>query len=467
MGDSTEKEYKIMKNDECTAVASPVDGSSIEKGNVAADTKGDEALQFASRQAIRIDAETGSRILCKIDLHILPWMFGLTGSIFYIGYLAFEYPHNVLMQKFLLARYVSVTVVFWEIVLCCHAGTNNFAGLMATRFFLGALEGSVTAGQRHSIHKTTRPANSKQDFFLITSRWYRGSEQAFRTAIGFCANGFSQIAGGAFAYGIARGFRENVSITFPSWKAIFLVCGLLTSLYGFGLLYFLPDSPINARWLSREERRLAVERLRANQQGIGSRVLKWYQVREAFTDIRGGVVQIITNLGFPYIAHRTQNRMASASGAMLLGLFGISLMAGLAREGSNAHRIGQLVGYYIVIGNSATALLLIFSSVGTNVAGYTKKTTINAITMIGYCVGFLIGPSDIPSRTTLRQRQIQHHRAVDRLAVLPSSSLWINSRENARRDKRASDLPPQPAGQEFLDLTDKENPYFSPKPGGV
>jgi len=85
---------------------------------------------------------------------------------------------------------------------------------------------------------------------------------------------------------LLRGFGENTSITFPSWKAIFLVCGLLTSVCGFGLLYFLPDSPITAKWLSQEERRLAVERLRANQQGIGSKVFKWYQVREAFTDIR-------------------------------------------------------------------------------------------------------------------------------------------------------------------------------------
>ncbi|KAL2219446.1 major facilitator superfamily domain-containing protein, partial [Thermoascus aurantiacus ATCC 26904] len=297
-----------------------------------------------------------SRILRKIDLHILPWIFGLyapqyldktalgyaaimgirddtninnsqyswTGSIFYVGYLAFEYPHNMLMQKFPLAKYVSITVIFWGIVLCCHAGTKNFAGLMATRFFLGALEGSVTAG-----------------FVLITSRWYRSTEQAFRTAIWFCANGFAQIAGGALAYGITRGFGGNTSITFPSWKAIFLVCGLLTSVCGFGLLYFLPDSPITAKWLSQEERRLAVERLRANQQGIGSKVFKWYQVREAFTDIRtyliflfcvrctipcggitvfftqliqgygfssedtvlismlGGVMQIITNLGLP------------------------------------------------------------------------------------------------------------------------------------------------------------------------
>lgn len=66
-----------MVNDKCTAGTSPIDSSSIEKWNRTADTKGDEASQFASGQAIEIDAETNSRILRKIDLHILSWIFGL------------------------------------------------------------------------------------------------------------------------------------------------------------------------------------------------------------------------------------------------------------------------------------------------------------------------------------------------------------------------------------------------------
>jgi ACS family allantoate permease-like MFS transporter len=316
------------------------------------------------------------------------------------------------MQRFPLVKYMSATVIVWGIVLVCHAATTNFAGLMVCRFFLGAMEGSVTAG-----------------FVLIIARWYRGPEQAFRTGVWFSANGLAQVVGGALAYGIARGFSENTSITFSSWKTIFLITGLLTALTGVGIFFFLPDSPLTATWLTEDDCRIVLERLRENQQGVGSRMFKWYQVREALTDIRtyliflcmvtadipnggitvfftqlisgygfdtqqtlllsmpGGGFQILVNLAFPYIAFRTRQRMITACVAVLLSLFSISLMTGLARDGPTAHRVGQLIGYYILIGNSGSVLILIFSIVSTNVAGYTKKTTVNAITLMGYCVG--------------------------------------------------------------------------------
>lgn len=123
-------------------------------------------------------------------------------------------------------------------------------------------------------------------FVLITARWYRASEQAFRTGIWFCFNGVAQIVGGALAYGVSRGFEENSHIHFSSWKALFLITGLATSVYGVALFFFLPESPILAPWLNEEEKHVAIERLRGNQQGVGTKVFKWYQFREAFTDIR-------------------------------------------------------------------------------------------------------------------------------------------------------------------------------------
>ena len=69
-----------------------------------------------------------------------------TGSIFYLGYLAFEYPHNRLMQKFPIGKYMAITVGLWGVALTLHAVCTNFASLMVVRFFLGGFEGSVTAG---------------------------------------------------------------------------------------------------------------------------------------------------------------------------------------------------------------------------------------------------------------------------------------------------------------------------------
>ncbi|KIW79392.1 hypothetical protein Z517_06004 [Fonsecaea pedrosoi CBS 271.37] len=477
----------------------------------------DAALSYVVGEAVTYSAEDNKRIRRIIDRHIIPWMFltftvqyfdktalsyasvmGIVkdthlsssqyawlGSIFYFGYLAFAYPHNRLMQRYPLATYISGVIIAWGGVLCLHAACTNFASLMVVRFFLGALEGAVTAG-----------------FVLITARWYQRDEQATRTAFWYIGNSAAQIGGGAFAYGVASGFLGNPSITFPGWKALFVLSGGLTAIFGAFMFYFFPESPLTAKWLDEHDRRIAIERLRVNQQGIGSKVFKWPQFREAFTDSRtwlccifcilwlipsggltlffalliqgwgfdarttlhlsmpSGLTQIVTNLFFPYLAGRLKNRMLTALLAMLLSIASIAIMTGLASEGPTAYRYGQLVVYYVILGNSPSPLILIFSIVSTNVAGYTKKTTVNALVLIAYCVGFLIGPQTFqdPPYYTKAKYTILGVYLASSLCIF---GLWfLNWRENKRRDAIAGDLPPQPEGQEFLDLTDMENKYF-------
>lgn len=60
--------------------------------------------------------------------------------------------------------------------------------------------------------------------------------------------------------------------------------GLLTIALGFIFLWIVPDNQLNARWLKKEDRILAVARVRENQQGIGNKHFKLYQVKEALLD---------------------------------------------------------------------------------------------------------------------------------------------------------------------------------------
>jgi len=80
------------------------------------------------------------------------------------------------MQRFALARYIFLVVIFWGVVLCLRAVCTNFASLMVVRFALGALEGAVTAG-----------------FVLVTARWYQRDEQATRTAFWYIGNAVAQM----------------------------------------------------------------------------------------------------------------------------------------------------------------------------------------------------------------------------------------------------------------------------------
>lgn len=202
----------------------------------------------------------------KTDLHLAGQEYSWISSMFYFGYLFWEYPTNRLLQRLPLGKWSAFNVIMWGLVLCCMAATKSFAGAMTVRFFLGVFEAAVTPG-----------------FALFTSQWYTKEEQGARTGIWFSFNGWGQILGGFVAYGIAVGTASH-PVAIESWQLLFLVIGLFTALVGVVFLYAMPDSQLNARFLTEREKVLAVERIRVNQQGVGNKHFKPYQLREALTD---------------------------------------------------------------------------------------------------------------------------------------------------------------------------------------
>jgi ACS family allantoate permease-like MFS transporter len=188
------------------------------------------------------------------------------GSMFYIGYLVWEYPTNRLLQRLPLAKWSAFNIIMWGGTLCCMAAVKNFAGAVAVRFFLGVFEAAVTPG-----------------FALFTSQWYTRKEQGTRVGIWFSFNGFAQIFGGLIAYGISIGVQRH-GAAIDSWQIVFLTIGLITVAVGCIFLYFMPDNQLNAKFLTPEERLMAVERIRKNQQGVGNKHFKMYQLKEALKD---------------------------------------------------------------------------------------------------------------------------------------------------------------------------------------
>lgn len=259
----------------------------------------DEALAaFEGHQSIVVDDATNKRLLRRINRRILPIMcvvygmnfldkttlsyasimglredISLSGdnyqwlaSLFYFGYLAWEWPTVRLLQRLPIAKYSGFCVIAWGIVLALFAVVDNFAGAAVIRVLLGAFEAAVTPG-----------------WALITSQWYRKSEQGSRTCIWFSFNGFAQIFGGLVAWGIAVGDRNHDHTVLP-WQILFIFTGVFTVCLGAIFLWAVPDNQLKATWLSENDRILAVARVRENQQGIGNKHFKRYQFIEAFSD---------------------------------------------------------------------------------------------------------------------------------------------------------------------------------------
>jgi len=122
------------------------------------------------------------------------------------------------------------------------------------------------------------------------------------------------------------------------------------------------------------------------------------------------------------------------------------------------NKVGKLIGNYLTncIGSS---LPLLYSWVAANIAGHTKKVTMNAILLISFCLGNIIGP------LTFRQEDAPDFipaKIVIVVTCVVAAGLALLLRmyymwENKRRDKKGVERVPD---SEFLDLTDRENKRF-------
>lgn len=117
-------------------------------------------------------------------------------------------------------------------------------------------------------------------FSVITAQWYRRSEQPIRVCAWYSTNGVAQIIAAVLSFGLGKINTPNIA----SWQLIFILVGVITVITA-PLVYLFLDSDIpSARFLTDQEKAMAIERVRANQTGIGSTEFKWPHIWELAYD---------------------------------------------------------------------------------------------------------------------------------------------------------------------------------------
>lgn len=123
---------------------------------------------------------------------------------------------------------------------------------------------------------------------------------------------------------------------------------------------------------------------------------------------------------------------------------------------------GRLAGYYLTQASPAPFTALV-SMISSNVAGYTKKTTVAALFLIAYCVGNVIGPQVFRPQDAPRYipAEIIIIVCFGVAAIDIAFIAWYYNRMNKKNEAiRAAPGYKKLDKQEFLDLTDKENYEF-------
>jgi hypothetical protein len=123
------------------------------------------------------------------------------GSVVYAAQLVMQPVLAWLLVKLPIGKFTSATVLLWGATLACMAAAHNFAGLMATRFFLGAFEAGVAPS-----------------FIAVTQMWWRRREQTVRMSYWYAMNGITNMFGSLITYGLGH-------IQSPTLKS-YQVCAL-------------------------------------------------------------------------------------------------------------------------------------------------------------------------------------------------------------------------------------------------
>ncbi|XDG00441.1 hypothetical protein ABKA04_000056 [Annulohypoxylon sp. FPYF3050] len=445
----------------------------------------DAALEYLNREGTTVMTEINEKALVrKIDMMVIPLMwacynlqyldktlinyanvmglqedtsitgnqFSLLATLFYITYLAFEFPTGYLMQRLPTAKYLGANVILWGSVVTLNSAAKNWAALAALRTLLGCFESAVA------------PA-----LILVTSMWYKRSEQPARLGFWYVGTGTGSIIGALTSFG----FQHYHSEVFTSWQIMFLLFGLITVVVGILTMIFLPDNPMKSR-LTREEKIWAIERLRENQTGIENKHFKIHQVWDCFTDPQTWLIVLIT------ITSNIPNGAVSSYQATIIKGFGYTskqtallqipsgvlacisvISAGVSSAKFNVR--GPIVVILLLIGGilGGAALPLLYSYSAANYAGHTKKVTMNAVLLISFCLGNIIGPltfrdADKPRYLPAKIVIVASTAvAVVTTGVLMTYYAW----ENRRRDRKYSGLSHN-ENSEFFDLTDRENKEF-------
>ena len=440
-------------------------------------------LQYLDKTTISYTAIMGMRT----DTHLHGQDYSNMAMMFYVGFLAAEFPTQYIAQRISrLGKYLGVNVMLWGVVLSTMAAANSYAALMIQRTLFGIFEACVAP-----------------ILVLIIAMWYKKSEQGRRVSYFYVVNSLTQIVGGAIAYGAS--FTHS---KFASWRIFFLVIGLLTIIIGFAVFCLLPDSPVKAKRFTEAEKVAALLRVKENQSGTQNATLKKAQVFEALRDIRvwlvalsvcltsipnGGISNfssiLLTTFGYSSQKALILNLPSGAVGAFFVILCGwlsdkwndrsltmlvcliptiisAALMIGLDPNGIPKSKGGLLFVTYLS-GTFGAAFMLLLAWNASNLAGHSKKVTVNALTLVAFCLGNILGTQ------TFQDKEAPGYISgkISIMVCLAAQILvcfalrFCNDRLNKKNRKTLEGMSEDEKNTlreqlAYADETDRKNPFF-------
>ena len=177
------------------------------------------------------------------DLGFSPAVYGFGAGVFFLGYIAFEIPSNLALQRFGARIWIARIMISWGLVATAMALVQGETSFYVMRLLLGIAEAGFFPG-----------------IILYLTYWFPAAERARIIALFIASVPLATVFGGPFSGAL---LELDGLWGFAGWQWLFVIQGLPPVLLGVLALKVLTDKPAQARWLTEAERRALTETLAA------------------------------------------------------------------------------------------------------------------------------------------------------------------------------------------------------------
>ncbi|MBZ5555879.1 MAG: MFS transporter [Acidobacteriia bacterium] len=159
--------------------------------------------------------------------------YGFGAGIFFLSYVLFEIPSNVILARVGARLWIARIMITWGLVSSGMMFVHGVTGFYTLRFLLGLAEAGFFPG-----------------IIFYFTRWFPPRERA-RTIATFMT---ATLTAGVIGAPISGALLSIHGLGLAGWQWLFVLEGLPAIVLGFVVLFVLPDGPDTARWLSDAER---------------------------------------------------------------------------------------------------------------------------------------------------------------------------------------------------------------------
>ena len=174
------------------------------------------------------------------DLSFSNTVYGLGAGIFFLGYVIFEVPSNILLHKVGAKLWIARIMVSWGLIGAAMAFVQTPTQFYVLRFLLGVAEAGFIPG-----------------VLLYLTYWFPAAWRGRIIALFLAAIPMSNIIGGPLSGWILKNFGGVAGLA--GWQWLFIVETVPSILLGIAILMFLDNRVEDARWLSDDEKRVIHE----------------------------------------------------------------------------------------------------------------------------------------------------------------------------------------------------------------